>query len=96
MYSTFLKIAKTLNDEGTIVALFKDGNSVKELSDEGDIVFEKATDGGYASEGNIAYADVAIAGESGKTEYTVTVDAPALESGATVIIDKPEDIFDYI
>ena len=32
---------ETLNDEGTIVALFKDGNSVKELSDEGDIVFDK-------------------------------------------------------
>lgn len=43
----------------------------------GDIVFEKATDGGYSSEGNISYADVAIAA-------TVNVAAPALESGSTV------------
>lgn len=43
----------------------------------GDIVFEKATDGGYSSEGNIVYADGVVAAE-------VTVDAPALESGSTV------------
>ena len=43
----------------------------------GDIVFEKATDGGYSSEGNIAYEDAAIA-------ENVTAAAPALESGSTV------------
>ena len=43
----------------------------------GDIVFEKATDGGYSSEGNISYTDAKIAG-------TVSVTAPALESGASV------------
>ena len=43
----------------------------------GDIVFEKATDGGYSSEGNIAY-------EAGVVAETVKVEAPELESGSTV------------
>ena len=43
----------------------------------GDIVFEKATDGGYSSEGNISYEDKKISEE-------VEVAAPALESGSTV------------
>jgi hypothetical protein len=43
----------------------------------GDIVFEKATDGGYSSEGNISY-------EAGEVDEEVEVAAPALESGTTV------------
>ena len=53
----------------------------------GDIVFEKATDGGYSSEGNIAYGDAqALAA-------TVTFAAPELESGATVKVRAGSVIF---
>ena len=45
----------------------------------GDIVFEKATDGGYSSEGNIVYENQAMAA-------TVNFAAPELESGAEVKI----------
>lgn len=53
----------------------------------GDIVFEKATDGGYSSEGNIDYGDAqALAA-------VVSFSAPELESGSTVKVRAGSVIF---
>ena len=55
--------------------------------EEGDIVFEKATDGTYATEGVISYTAAAVeaGSESGSSEATVTLTpTAALEEGTTV------------
>ena len=52
---------ENIKDESKIVALFKNGNKVNEITDEGDIVFEKscfyATSGGQCADTGYVYND---------------------------------------
>ena len=52
---------ENIKDEGKIVGLFKDGNSVDEISDEGDVIFDKscfyATSGGQCADTGILFND---------------------------------------
>ena len=84
-----------VEDEGKITGLFKDGNRVNELSDEGDVIFDSscfyATSGGQCADTGIVYNDTVkanvvdvIKAPNGQFLHHVKVENGKLVEGLTL------------